>query len=541
MVKHTKAELKKMTNPALKELVKEYKISGRSKLKTKDKLIAAILKHEKKLKKKSTAQVAERVESRSKKSKTGKLRCKGLRKTKDPKCDDQLHCEWKHGKCQDLVDVDELAGEMEEMEIEPPKITRLGIEELGVQKPKSKKKPSKKPRTGGPVRYTRAQLTGMNYSKLKKVGRKGDRGPCGALQDAVGGAKKLKKLLGKTCSKLTKSDIAKLIEEMAKAGLIEDDEGDRSDTDEDSDSEDSGEGTDDEDDEAAYLAAVDAEDRAREEELGEENFLQRMTRLGFDADLLHMESERQEILHAIDAHKGGVLESDHFIEDSRTLSQLQAALEEMLRVSSDLDVDVDVVPGFLVSDSDEDSDDEAARQVILHDLARKDPEQYASDGGHIASDVPIEDPRTLEELRGLSAFLESQDELQRVPLVSDSDEGTDDEDDDPLDDPFELEPVESDDESGTDSEPEEDEDEEVKDEDEAAAISNAQIRVLVRKCLLGENFGSSDDSSDGGNEDSGEDSDVSEDDEDGDEPFEFSFDDDDDEYFSFHEEDEMIV
>ena len=205
------------------------------------------------------------------------------------------------------------------------------------------------------------------------------------------------------------------------------------------------------------------------------------------------------ILHAIDAHTGGVLESEHFIEDSRTLSQLQAALEEMLRVPSDLDEEV--VPGFLESDPDEDSDDEAARQVILHDLARKDPEQYASDGGHIASDVPIDDPRTLEELRGLSAFLESLDELQRVPLVSDSDEGTDDEDDDPLDDPLE---VESDVESGTDSEPEEvkDEDEEVKDEDEAAAISNAQIRALVRKCLLGENFGSSDDSSDGGNEDS---------------------------------------
>ena len=303
MVKHTKVELKKMTNQALKELVKEYKISGRSKLKTKDKLIAAILKHEKKLKKKSTAQVAERVESRSKKSKTDKLRCKGLRKTKDPKCDDQLHCEWKHGKCQDLVDVDELAEEMEEMEIappeiaRPPEITRLDIEDLGVQKPKSKKKPSKKPRTGGPVRYTRAQLTGMNYSKLKKVGRKGDRGPCGALQDAVGGAKKLKKLLGKTCSKLTKSDIAKLIEEMAKAGLIEDDEGDRSDTDEDSDS---GEGTDDEDDEAAYLAAVDAEDEDDKNVGIQDDFLQRMIRLGYDPDRLHMESERQEILHDLE-------------------------------------------------------------------------------------------------------------------------------------------------------------------------------------------------------------------------------------------------
>ena len=288
------------------------------------------------------------------------------------------------------------------------------------------------------------------------------------------------------------------------------------------------------------------------------------------------------ILHAIDAHTGGVLESEHFIEDSRTLSQLQAALEEMLRVPSDLDEEV--VPGFLVSDSDEDSDDEAARQVILHDLD-------ASEGGHIDSDVPIEDTRTLEELeaafnavylaaidaedradaarieerdrqtilhvlgddpsdvpiedpRTLEELREALDELQRVPLVSDSDEGTDDEDDDPLDDPFEPEPVESDVESETDSEPEEvkDEDEEVKDEDEAAAISNAQIRALVRKCLLGENFGSSDDSSDGGNEDSdSEDSDVSEDDEDEDKPFEFSFDDDDDEYFSFHEEDEMIV
>jgi hypothetical protein len=41
--------------------------------------------------------VKERVKSR-KKPKTDKLRCKGLRKTKDPKCDDQSHCTWKKAK-----------------------------------------------------------------------------------------------------------------------------------------------------------------------------------------------------------------------------------------------------------------------------------------------------------------------------------------------------------------------------------------------------------------------------------------------------------
>ena len=66
-----------------------------------------------------------------------------------------------------------------------------------------------------------------------------------------------------------------------------------------------------------------------------------------------LESDRQEILHAIDAQKGGDLESEHFIEDPRTLSQLQAALEEMLRVPPELDVDV--VPGFLESDSEADA------------------------------------------------------------------------------------------------------------------------------------------------------------------------------------------
>ena len=138
-----KTELEKTNLKELNKIAKEYKIKGRSKMR-KDPLIEAILKHEKEIKKKKKSTAQQAV----------KLQCKKLRKTKHPKCGEQPHCEWKGGKCQDRVDMDE---EMEDQEIEAQK-----------SKSKSKKKPSKKKRKS--LRKRRKSLQRKSLQRDRKLG-----------------------------------------------------------------------------------------------------------------------------------------------------------------------------------------------------------------------------------------------------------------------------------------------------------------------------------------------------------------------------------
>jgi len=117
---HTKKQLEKLRVAELKQIIKDYKKadkdSGLTLSGNKGELIVKILKYQKKLKPKKpkkSKKPREQLIADAAGAALGVIPCKGLKKTKDPKCEKQSHCEWVVKKgCRDKPDVDDLADQM---------------------------------------------------------------------------------------------------------------------------------------------------------------------------------------------------------------------------------------------------------------------------------------------------------------------------------------------------------------------------------------------------------------------------------------------
>ncbi len=259
---HTKKQLEKLKVLELKDLIRRYqnadKDSGLTLSGNKGELIGKIMKYEKKNKpkkpkksKKPKEQLVADAVGAALGVKPKKLVCKGLKKTKDPKCGDHYagagHCEWVVGTgCRDKpIYDDDVESDVEDdlvdamgnldIDVEDDLVDAMGNLDVEDDKPKppekSKSKPKPKPNKPGRA-YKTSVLRSMKLSALKRV----KDGPCGALQKSIG-AKKLKELLGgKTCSKLTETQREILVKALVEAGLADDDRDDDSDSDSDSDS-----------------------------------------------------------------------------------------------------------------------------------------------------------------------------------------------------------------------------------------------------------------------------------------------------------------